>query len=122
MLLNYGHSFGHAIEAATKYQIPHGIAVAHGMNIANYISFKYNYISKDEYLNMKNILSKIWCKYLPKKIRLDKYINLLKKDKKNTNDKLKLILTKGIGSMFIKEVKPNKKFINYLRIYFNDNF
>ena len=30
-LLNYGHTFAHAIEAYTNYKIPHGIAVAHGI-------------------------------------------------------------------------------------------
>ena len=39
LLLNYGHTFGHALESITNYKIPHGIAIAHGMNIANYISF-----------------------------------------------------------------------------------
>ena len=33
--LNYGHSFGHAIEAVTKYQIPHGEAVLLGIEIIN---------------------------------------------------------------------------------------
>ena len=43
-LLNYGHTFGHAIESVTNYKIPHGIAVAHGMNIANFISYEYGYL------------------------------------------------------------------------------
>ena len=42
-LLNYGHTFAHAIEAYTNYKIPHGISVAHGINIANYISYKKIY-------------------------------------------------------------------------------
>ena len=38
--MNYGHSFGHAIESATNYSIPHGIAVTIGMDIANYVASK----------------------------------------------------------------------------------
>ena len=44
-VMNYGHSFGHAIESATNYAIPHGIAVSIGMDIANFISMKLGYIS-----------------------------------------------------------------------------
>ena len=36
LILNYGHSFGHAIEKITNFKIPHGLAVAHGMNMANF--------------------------------------------------------------------------------------
>ena len=36
LILNYGHSFGHSIEKLTNYKIPHGLAVAHGINIANF--------------------------------------------------------------------------------------
>ena len=36
-VFNYGHTFGHAIEAISKYEISHGIAVTLGMDLANYI-------------------------------------------------------------------------------------
>ena len=37
-IFNYGHTFGHAIEAITNYSIPHGQAISIGMDLANYIS------------------------------------------------------------------------------------
>ncbi len=39
-VMNYGHSFGHAIETATNYGIPHGIAVTIGMDMANFVASK----------------------------------------------------------------------------------
>ena len=39
-----GFSFGHAIESTTNYKIPHGIAVTIGMDLANYISMKREFI------------------------------------------------------------------------------
>jgi 3-dehydroquinate synthase len=36
-LLNYGHTFGHAYESATRYAIPHGIAVILGILTATYV-------------------------------------------------------------------------------------
>ena len=37
IFLNYGHTFGHAIESTSNFKIPHGIAVSIGMHMANYI-------------------------------------------------------------------------------------
>ena len=37
-LLNFGHTFGHAIEGATSFEIPHGVAVGYGMLGALYFS------------------------------------------------------------------------------------
>ena len=41
LILNYGHTFGHALEKITNYRIPHGMAVAHGINMSNFFSIQY---------------------------------------------------------------------------------
>ena len=43
-VFNYGHSSGHAIESLTNYKIPHGNAVSFRMDIANFVSFKMDFI------------------------------------------------------------------------------
>ena len=48
LLLNYGHSFGHALETLTNYSMPHGIAVSYGMDIANFVSVKLKFIDAIE--------------------------------------------------------------------------
>ena len=52
IFLNYGHTFGHAIESITNFKIPHGVAVK--MHIANYISFRLNYIKETELMSIKD--------------------------------------------------------------------
>ena len=37
-ILNYGHTFGHALESASRFTIPHGIAVTLGMDLANFVA------------------------------------------------------------------------------------
>ena len=120
LILNYGHTFGHAIEAITNYKIPHGIAVAHGMNIANYLSYKKNYIDKEIFFEMKTALKYIYKDYALSKINVIKYINILKKDKKNINENIRCILTKGLGKAFIDEIVIDKEFRNNLNYYFNE--
>ena len=103
LVLNYGHSFGHAIEKITNYRLPHGIAVAHGMNIANFFSWKKNLITLKEFEKFYVILNEIWGQFEIKKINLEEFLKALKKDKKNINNKIRVILTKGIGKMFLYE-------------------
>jgi 3-dehydroquinate synthase len=56
-ILNFGHTFGHAIEAHGKYnKILHGEAIAKGMMIASKISYLENLISKKEYRKVINLL------------------------------------------------------------------
>ena len=80
--LNYGHCFGHAIESASNYEIPHGIAVAMGMDLANGFADlrhgtsyyeKYHAILNSLYHDFNHIL------YDP-----DSVVSAMSKDKKNT--------------------------------------
>lgn len=121
LLLNYGHTFGHAIESLTDYTIPHGIAVAHGINIANFISYKKRYITKSEFFSMRKALINIYKDYPVSKVDISKYINILKKDKKNINNNIRCILTKGIGKVLIDEIVINEEFKNTLHFYFSDH-
>ena len=59
LLLNYGHSFGHALEKYSKHNIPHGMAVAHGMNIANFMSMKLNFMKLKEFKKKRSLHLKI---------------------------------------------------------------
>ena len=115
--LNYGHTFGHALE--NLLNIPHGIAVAHGMNISNFISANYNFISQEKYYEMRDTLNYITKDYNIGKINLDKFLKLLKKDKKSTMKNIRVILTKDIGKMFVYTVVNEHRFKSNLSKYFN---
>ena len=121
-LLNYGHTFGHALESITNYKIPHGIAVAHGMNIANYISYEYGYLSKTDFGNMNKILSKIYSFQYPKKFDQNEFQKYLLKDKKTIKGKIGIILSKKIGKVFVKKQKLDNNFIKILNKYFSIYF
>ena len=94
-IFNYGHSFGHAIESTTNYQIPHGIAVTIGMDMANYISVKRNFMPLEHYHRMHPVLRKNYDKYVGIHISIDKILSALMKDKKNTSTELGLIFPVG---------------------------
>ena len=47
--MNYGHTFGHAIEKLVNFKIPHGLEVLLGIHIANTFSFNKNFMSLELY-------------------------------------------------------------------------
>ena len=115
-IFNYGHTFGHAIETMTNYKVPHGIAVCYGMSIANYVSLKLGYINMDQFNEMESVLFPIYSYMKLPKFGLGKYIEVLKKDKKNIGDNLGLVLTKGLGNMFLEQT-PVDKVYDHIKYY-----
>ena len=91
--LNFAHTFGHAIESVTKYDIPHGTAVAIGMIMADYISVKRGLLDKNTAYRSEQVLLKVIdIKTDLQAFKLDSYISAIRKDKKQTNDNLTAVL------------------------------
>lgn len=102
-ILNFGHTFAHAIEAVTNYTVwLHGEAVAIGMVAASYLSLKLKRITTEEFASIVTLLKKF---NLPVALRdpIDKAIlkRYMAQDKKIINGKLKLILLESIGKAVI---------------------
>ena len=103
-VLNYGHTFAHAIENETNYKkYLHGEAVAIGMNMENHLAFKLGLISIDEL----NLIKKTLMKFnLPISYKIEDenlFYNLFLLDKKTNLGKIKFILPKSIGNFIIKD-------------------
>jgi len=98
-IFNYGHTFGHALEAITHYTIPHGQAITLGMDLANYISLQLGFINSIQFDQMHLILLRNMPSFEFTKANISNYVNALSKDKKNKADKIGCILTKGIGKV-----------------------
>ena len=114
-IFNYGHSFGHAIEAATNFHIPHGVAVSIGMDIANFISSERGLIPKRHYDRMHAVLKKNYNIYSNETIHLDSMFSALLKDKKNTTDSLVLIFPVGENASIERvEISPDSLFSEQL--------
>jgi len=94
-VFNYGHSFGHAIESAAQYSVPHGIAVSIGMDMANYIAAERGLLPREHYVRMHVPLRSNYDAYAHVSIPVDAMFAALMKDKKNTSTMLGLILPVG---------------------------
>ena len=103
MILNFGHTFAHAIEVKNNYsnKITHGEAVLSGMILASKLSFiKKACVSQTveeiKRIYKENNLNYTYKKYL-KSSEIKKLIPYLKNDKKNNDEKINFILLKKIG-------------------------
>ena len=110
-LLNFGHSFGHALEASTMFAIPHGIGVLIGMQAA--ILHSKN---KDSCSQLTAaIIEEFQHSAFPKihfAIDKDMFIKALKFDKKNSSDLLRLVLPGHKGRLNLIEFGLNKDSLN----------
>ncbi len=109
-LLNFGHTFGHAIEASKNYKgILHGEAVSIGMNMASAISADYQYISDEDYCEIEDTLISFGLPtVIPEKITTENLMKHVNHDKKKISGKNRFILLKGIGNAFISDNLENK--------------
>lgn len=96
--LNFAHTFGHAIETTTQYEIPHGTAVAIGMIMANSISLKRGFLKEEFVTRCKEILLKvIHIDDTFEKISEKEFIDAMRKDKKQVDSRLTVVLLKENG-------------------------
>lgn len=104
-LLNFGHTFGHAIESA--HGLSHGIAVSYGMMAAIYISEREGYLALGESNNARDIILKSGI-LKGVKINLEKLQTQFKADKKRSGNYLYFILLRSIGNAFAEKVEIGK--------------
>ena len=91
-ILNFGHTYGHALEKITNYKkYTHGECVVEGIYFAFDLALKNNLIDKSYMFFMEDLLKKFDFKRLPK-FPMDKIIALMKTDKKSSQGYITLIL------------------------------
>jgi 3-dehydroquinate synthase len=112
-LLNFGHTFGHALEAEAGYDgtLLHGEAISIGMVIAMDLSVRLNLCSEDDFIRVEEHLLKIG---LPTRASLvdgletsvDRLMKIMERDKKVKNGKLVFVVANAIGDAFISDTVP----------------
>jgi len=103
-ILNFGHTIGHAVEAASQFSIFHGLAVAIGMVAATRIALRKKMISEDK---AENIIEQIKAfgmpTEIPESLDRDSIKTYLLTDKKMVDGKLYFILPKEEGGVLITD-------------------
>jgi 3-dehydroquinate synthase len=100
-LLNFGHTFGHAIEKVAG--VPHGEAVSMGMVIASALSVQKGLLSAQEDQRLRAVLNNL---KLPTRIAENspKITEAIAKDKKRAGDRIHFVLLNGIGTARVDQL------------------
>jgi len=102
-ILNFGHTFGHAIEAGLGYgQWLHGEAVGCGMAQAAELSAVSTGLSQDSVERVRALVQAIGCPVAPPDLGLERWIELMQVDKKTEGGQLRFILLPEIGKAVVK--------------------
>lgn len=121
LVFNYGHSFGHAMEAATDFAIPHGIAVTIGMDMANWISAELGIGTRDHWAAGHGVLKKNYRGFEGFPVPVDRVLAALAKDKKNTGSgSVTLILPDAQGRVFRGVHAADDRFRQLCRTYLEE--
>ena len=103
-LLNFGHTFGHAIEAAGQYRrYQHGEAIALGMRIASNVSNKLGMLSRRDEERINGLLTQVGLPQKIKKLKATSILNMMKHDKKFITGKNRFVLVAKIGKVKVVE-------------------
>jgi 3-dehydroquinate synthase len=122
-LLNLGHTFGHALEAATGYdgsRLVHGEGVAIGVALAHRFSSRLNLASPDDAARVEAHLAAVGLPWRISDIPGDlpdaeRMLGYIAQDKKVSRGALTFILTRGIGKSFIAKDVPASEVLSFLR-------
>ena len=115
-LLNFGHTFGHAIEKLTGYgNWTHGDAVAVGMVLAARLSEKMSLITPEDFQNIEKTLIAASLPISLPNIEPAELLAAMQSDKKVKDRNIQLVLLKNIGEAFLTADYSQEDLANILR-------
>jgi 3-dehydroquinate synthase len=107
-LLNFGHTFGHAIETASGYgNWLHGEAVGAGMIMAARFSARLGRISTAAADRLALAVERLGLPVAPPKFDVQTWLELMGRDKKNVDGRITLILLEGLGRAAVVNDAPS---------------
>jgi 3-dehydroquinate synthase len=108
IILNFGHTFGHAIEAACGYKVSHGEGVAIGMVCAARLSVELGLLEEKTERALKELIAKIGHTTRLQKTKLKAIVRALSHDKKFSQGSNRFVLLEKIGKTKIVSNVPEK--------------
>lgn len=121
-LLNFGHTIGHAIEKYMNFTMTHGECVALGCVAAAFISWKKNWLSMEEYYEIRDMFVPFYLPISIDNLDIEEVLRLTRSDKKAENGYIKFILLKKVGKALIDKTVTDDEIREALQeLNFNEN-
>lgn len=121
LVFNYGHSFGHAIEAATNFAVPHGIAVTIGCDMANHVAVRLGVADRGFFERMHPTLARNYRGFERTSVPMDRFLNAIGRDKKNLGEGRVTLILPNRDSHLVRDQYPNdQRFADACAEYLTD--
>ncbi|MBU2227173.1 MAG: 3-dehydroquinate synthase [Proteobacteria bacterium] len=106
-ILNFGHTLGHAVEAASGYALSHGESVAIGMVASAAISERMHYLPTEDRKRIESVIRAVGLPdRIPGKLAPGEIMSRLASDKKKEGETIHFILLKKLGLPFVNGGVP----------------
>ena len=102
-ILNYGHTIGHAVESVSDFRIGHGQAVAMGMVAAARISNQMGILDGKDVARLRKVIEQAGLPTEMPDLKPEEIIQAMKHDKKVRENKVRFVLLKSIGDVFVSD-------------------
>ena len=108
-ILNFGHTVGHAVEAASAYSLSHGEAVAIGMVAAAILSEQLHYLPADDRRRIVSVIRAVGLPdRIPGNLNLEEIASRIARDKKKKGETVHFVLLKKLGVPIVNGGIPEK--------------
>ncbi len=101
MLLNFGHTLGHALEKYMDFTLLHGQCVSLGMVAALHLSERKGGLTQEESKRIVRVLDAFGLPVRLFEVQAEKVVELVKNDKKMKDGRIQFVLLKGIGKPYV---------------------
>jgi shikimate kinase / 3-dehydroquinate synthase len=115
ILLNYGHTVGHALETATDYALPHGEAVAIGMAVEARLAVRLHLADASLERRLDELLTRLELPTRLPRVTHDRLLELVQRDKKVFGDAPRWILPTTAGRAVVSRNVPEEEVVAALR-------
>lgn len=103
MVLNFGHTIGHAIEKLSGYKLLHGQSVALGILVEAKMARVLNVLAEDCYKRIEQLIKRLEINDgILKRYKVDSILEMLKIDKKSERGEARFVMLKDIGQVEVK--------------------
>ncbi len=114
--LNFGHTIGHALEAAFGYEgMLHGEAVAAGMVAAAMLSARLTGFPEAEVQRLADLLQRAGLPAAPPPVEEAKLLTLMRRDKKTVDQKIRFVLAEQPGRWVVRDDVPDDLVLEIVR-------
>lgn len=115
-VLNFGHTIGHALEAASGYVgLLHGEAVAVGMLAAAMLSARLTGLAATEVERLAVLLRRAGLPLTPPDVDEEQLLSIMRRDKKALSDRMRFVLLEATGRWVVRDDVPEELVLDVLR-------